>query len=84
MTSPKLRRALQITAALLKGGTPPAGLFNKKVNNGALDVPSVILPVRSIDKTNIAALVNSSWLPAVFGTSKAKFCQPLPKTGPCA
>jgi hypothetical protein len=43
----------------------------------------VILPVRSIDKTNITPLINSSWLPSVFRTTKAKFCKGLPKRGPC-
>jgi D-xylose transport system substrate-binding protein len=74
--------AARITAALLRGNCP-SSLCNKRVNNGAGNVPSVILPVRSIDRTNYATLVNSSWLPAVFGTTKAKFCRPLPKRGPC-
>jgi D-xylose transport system substrate-binding protein len=75
--------AAKITAALLKGGTPPAGLFNKKVNNGAGNVPSVILPVSSVDKSNSAQLVNSNWFPSVFGVSKAKFCKGVGKIGPC-
>jgi D-xylose transport system substrate-binding protein len=74
--------AARATAALLKGNCP-ASLCNKRVNNGAGSVPSVILPVKSIDRNNYATLVNSSWLPAVFGTTKAKFCRPLPKRGPC-
>jgi D-xylose transport system substrate-binding protein len=74
--------AARITAALLRGNCP-SSLCNKRVNNGAGNVPSVILPVRSIDRSNYATLVNSSWLPAVFGTTKAKFCRPLPKRGPC-
>jgi D-xylose transport system substrate-binding protein len=77
------RAAARITAALLKGGSCPASLCTKKVGNGSGQVPSVILPVRSIDKTNITPLVNGTWLKAVFGTTKAKFCRGLPKTGPC-
>jgi D-xylose transport system substrate-binding protein len=77
------KAAAQITASLLKGKTPKS-LFNATVNNGAGKVPSVILPVRSIDKTNAAALVNSDWFPAVFGISKAQFCKGLgKKIGPC-
>lgn len=75
--------AARIAAALLKGGRCPTSLCTKKVANGAGNVPSVILPVRSIDRTNITPLVNSSWLPSVFRTSKAKFCKGLPKRGPC-
>ena len=74
--------AARATAALLKGNCP-ASLCNKRVSNGAGNVPSVILPVKSIDRSNYASLVNSSWLPAVFGTSKARFCRPLAKRGPC-
>lgn len=74
--------AARITAALLSGKTP-AGLFNKKVNNGAGNVPSVILPVRSIDKSNVGALVNSNWFPTVFGVSKAQLCKPVGKIGAC-
>jgi D-xylose transport system substrate-binding protein len=75
--------AARIAAALLKGGKCPTSLCSKKVANGAGNVPSVILPVRSIDRANITPLVNSSWLPSVFRTSKAKFCKGLPKRGPC-
>jgi D-xylose transport system substrate-binding protein len=74
--------AARATAALLRGNCP-SSLCNKRVSNGAGNVPSVILPVRSIDRRNYATLVNSSWLPAVFGTTKARFCRPLPKRGPC-
>jgi len=77
------KAAAQITAALLSGKTPK-GLFNAKVPNGQGNIPSVILKVRSIDKTNAAALVNSSWFPTVFGVSKAQFCKPVGKVGPCA
>jgi D-xylose transport system substrate-binding protein len=75
--------AARITASLLKGGSCAASLCTKKVSNGSGNVPSVILPVKSIDKSNYATLVKSSWLTAVFGTTKAKFCKPLPKRGPC-
>lgn len=78
------KAAAKITAALLKGGKCPKSLCTKRVSNGAGKVPSVILPVKSIDKTNIAPLVNGSWLKQVFGTTKAKFCKGLPKRGPCA
>lgn len=77
------RAAAQITASLLKGGKCSASLCTKKVSNGAGSVPSVILPVRAIDKSNITPLVNGNWLQAVFGTNKAKFCKGLPKKGPC-
>jgi D-xylose transport system substrate-binding protein len=76
------KAAAQITAALLKGRLPKK-LFNKRVSNGAGRVPSVILPVRSIDRSNITPLINGSWLRQVFGTTKAKFCRGVPKRGPC-
>jgi D-xylose transport system substrate-binding protein len=75
--------AARIAAALLRGGRCPTSLCSKRVPNGAGNVPSVILPVSSIDRTNITPLVNSNWLPSVFRTSKAKFCKGLPKRGPC-
>jgi D-xylose transport system substrate-binding protein len=74
--------AARATAAVLRGNCP-SRICNKRVSNGAGNVPSVILPVSSIDRSNYAKLVNSSWLPAVFGTTKARFCRPLPKRGPC-
>ncbi|MDQ3875971.1 MAG: substrate-binding domain-containing protein [Actinomycetota bacterium] len=76
------KAAARITAALLRGRLPKS-LFNKRVSNGAGRVPSVILPVRSIDRSNITALINGSWLRQVFGTTKAKFCRGVPKRGPC-
>jgi D-xylose transport system substrate-binding protein len=77
------KAAAKITAALLKGGKCPANVCTKKVSNGAGQIPSVILPVKAIDKSNITPLVKGNWLTAVFGTTRAKFCKGVPKKGPC-
>jgi D-xylose transport system substrate-binding protein len=70
--------AAKITAALLAGKTTLPGV-NKKVNNGAGNIPSVILPVKAVDKSNLSLLVRNKWvnLPGIGGLSKV--CQGVPK-----
>lgn len=73
--------AAKIAAALLTGKTPP-GLFNGKVNNGQVNVPSVLLPVSSVDSTNIKTLVTNGWIDTLGGLKK--LCKGLPKKSICA
>ncbi len=50
---PEAEQAAQLAVALANGDAPPAGLVNDKVNNGKLDVPSVLLQPVSVTKDNI-------------------------------
>jgi D-xylose transport system substrate-binding protein len=70
--------AAKITAALLAGKTTLPGV-NKKVSNGAGQIPSVILPVKAVDKSNLSLLVKNKWvnLPGIGGLGKV--CQGVPK-----
>jgi D-xylose transport system substrate-binding protein len=69
--------AAKVAAAYLKG-TSPAKLFNASVANGMVKVPSIMLKVTPIDKTNVATLIKNGWV------TKAKLCKGIPKgTGPC-
>jgi D-xylose transport system substrate-binding protein len=43
----------EIAVALAKGGQPPAGLVNAKTDNGAGQVPSVLLAPTAVTKDNI-------------------------------
>lgn len=69
--------AAKITAAILQGKKLPG--INKKVNNGAGKIPSVILPVLAVDKTNLSLLVKNKWvnLPGIGGIKKV--CKGVPK-----
>ena len=53
--------AAKITAALLAGKTSLPGV-NKHVANGAGSIPSVILPVHAIDKSNLTLLVKNGFI----------------------
>jgi D-xylose transport system substrate-binding protein len=74
--------AAKITAALLAGKSTLPGV-NKKVNNGAGSIPSVILPVKAIDIHNLKLLVKNGWVnvPGVGGL--AKVCSGVPKKSIC-
>jgi D-xylose transport system substrate-binding protein len=72
--------AANIAAAILKG-TKPA-IINAKVANGKVKVPSVMLKVVPIDKSNVKTLVTNGWIKSQFG-GLAKVCKGLPKTGIC-
>jgi D-xylose transport system substrate-binding protein len=68
--------AAKITDALLAGKSLPG--INKQVSNGAGSIPSVILPVKSIDKTNLSLLVKNGFIDTYLGGLK-KVCKGLPK-----
>ncbi len=57
--------AAQIAADILKGQTPSN--VNSSVNNGQVDVPSVMLPVVSIDQSNVHLLVSNGWIDSQLG-----------------
>jgi D-xylose transport system substrate-binding protein len=72
--------AAKITAALLKGRSLPG--VNKRVSNGAGSIPSVILPVKAIDKANLSLLVRNGYIQAYLGGLK-KVCKGMPKRYIC-
>ncbi|WNG38740.1 sugar ABC transporter substrate-binding protein [Archangium minus] len=49
--------AAEVAVALMRGGQPPAGRVNGKVNNGTKDVPSILLPAQIVTKDNIKSTV---------------------------
>lgn len=73
--------AAQITAAILKGAKPAN--INATVSNGQVKVPSVMLKVVPIDKSNVKTLVANGWIKSQFG-SLAKVCKGLPKVSICS
>jgi D-xylose transport system substrate-binding protein len=72
--------AAQIVAASLADKKP--AIINAKVANGAVQVPSVMLKVVPIDKSNVKTLVTNGWIKSQFG-GLAKVCKGLPETGVC-
>jgi D-xylose transport system substrate-binding protein len=70
----------KITVALLRGKKLP--LINRRVNNGAGKIPSVILPVVSIDKTNLSLLVTNGFIKTYLG-GLSKVCKGVPKRYIC-
>jgi D-xylose transport system substrate-binding protein len=57
--------AAEIAAAVLQGKKPAN--INASVNNGQVDVPSVMLQVVPIDLGNIKLLVTNGWIKTQFG-----------------
>ena len=57
--------AAEIVAAILQGKKPTN--TNATVNNGQVDVPSVMLQVVPIDQGNVKTLVTNQWIDSQFG-----------------
>jgi D-xylose transport system substrate-binding protein len=57
--------AADIAAAILQDKKPAN--INASVNNGQVDVPSVMLPVVPIDQSNIKLLVTNGWIKSQLG-----------------
>jgi D-xylose transport system substrate-binding protein len=57
--------AAEIAAAILQGKKPTN--TNATVNNGQVDVPSVMLQVVPIDQGNVKQLVTNGWIDTQFG-----------------
>ena len=72
--------AAQVAAAILKGTTPTN--ITTKVNNGQVNVPSVMLKVVPVSKGNVSLLVKNGWIKSQYG-SVAKVCSGMPKTSIC-
>jgi D-xylose transport system substrate-binding protein len=72
--------AARATAALLAGKAIPG--VNKHVSNGAGSIPSIIIKVQSIDKSNLKTLVSNGYIQAFLG-GKKKVCKGMPKTSIC-
>jgi D-xylose transport system substrate-binding protein len=72
------RVAAQLAVAAAQGKEPPADLLNAKVDNGAGEVPSVLLTPVVVTKDNIADTVieDGFYKPSEICTGKyAKACQ---------
>jgi D-xylose transport system substrate-binding protein len=69
--------AADIAAAILQGKKPTN--TNATVNNGQVDVPSVMLPVVPIDQGNVKTLVTNGWIQSQFG-GVDKVLQGLPES----
>ena len=57
--------AAEIAAAIIQGKKPTN--INATVNNGQVDVPSVMLEVVPIDQANVKMLVTNGWIDSQFG-----------------
>jgi D-xylose transport system substrate-binding protein len=57
--------AAEIVAAIVQGKKPTN--TNASVNNGQVDVPSVMLPVVPIDQSNVKTLVTNGWIETQLG-----------------
>jgi D-xylose transport system substrate-binding protein len=57
--------AAQIAAAVLKGEIPDN--ITEQVNNGQIDVSSVMLPVVPVDEGNVKTLVTNGWISSQLG-----------------
>jgi D-xylose transport system substrate-binding protein len=57
--------AAEITGAILQGKKPAN--INATVNNGQVDVPSVMLPVVPIDRSNVKLLATNGWIQSQLG-----------------
>lgn len=71
--------AAQIAADILSGHKPTN--TNATVNNGRVDVPSVMLQVVPVDQGNIKTLAQNGWLQSQFG-GLAKVLKGLPESAP--
>jgi len=72
--------AATIAAAVLKGTTPKN--ITTKVNNGSVNVPSVMLKVVPVTTGNTKLLVKNGWIKSQYG-SLSKVCKGMPKTNIC-
>jgi D-xylose transport system substrate-binding protein len=72
--------AAKITAAILK--KKPLPNINRHVKNGAGSIPSVILPVVSVDKHNLKLLVTNGFIKTYLG-GLSKVCKGVPKRYIC-
>ncbi len=57
--------AAQIAAAILKGEIPSN--ITEQVNNGQVEVSSVMLPVVPVDQGNVKTLVSNGWIASQLG-----------------
>jgi D-xylose transport system substrate-binding protein len=65
--------AAEVAAAYLQDAQPT--MFNAKVDNGKVKVPSVMLKVQPIDKTNLSTLIENGYV------TQAELNKGLPSTG---
>jgi ABC-type xylose transport system substrate-binding protein len=74
--------AAAITNALLRGAKELPGI-NGRAPNGSGTVPSVVLPVKTVDHANLRLLVKKGWvnLPGIGGLNNV--CKNVPKKSIC-
>jgi D-xylose transport system substrate-binding protein len=72
--------AAVIAAAILNGETPSN--INDHVNNGQVEVPTVMLKVVPVDLSNMSLLVSNGWIQSQYG-GVAAVCKGLPKVSIC-
>jgi D-xylose transport system substrate-binding protein len=71
-------QAAKIAAYIVAGKTPPSNLFNSKLNNGTVTVPSFGVGAVSITRANIGEVISDG------SATKAQICVNIPKgIGPC-
>jgi len=68
----------KVTASILDGAGVPADMVTGEIDNGAMQVPAVFLPVKSITKDNIKVLVDAgtwTWQEICQGIEDSDICQ---------
>jgi D-xylose transport system substrate-binding protein len=68
----------KVTASVIAGDGVPQDMVNGEIDNGAMQVPAVFLPVQSITKDNIQVLVDSgtwTWQEICLGIEDTDICK---------
>src|SRR3954453_5129753 len=73
--------AAELAVDLLKGTSPPASLVNAKVNNGASDVPTVLLDPTAVTKDNIKDTVVADGFHKASEICTAKYASACTEAG---
>ena len=71
---PEAETAAELAVALVRGQQAPAGKLNAKVNNGKVDVPSILLQPVAVTKDNVKSTVvaDGFWKPEELCTGSYK------------
>ena len=71
---PEAETAAELAVALVRGQQAPAGKLNAKVNNGKVDVPSILLEPVAVTKDNVKSTVvaDGFWKPDELCTGSYK------------
>jgi len=74
--------AARAAAALVLGKKKIPGANAQVANGSGKLIPSIILPVKAIDKSNLSLLVKNGWVKQYLGGLKT-VCKGMPKTSIC-